>query len=385
MKIVISMDSFKGSMTSLEAGDAVRRAAASVFPDAEISVLPFADGGEGTAEALTAGLGGRFRHISVTGPLGEKVEARYGIVGGSMAVIEMAEAAGLPLVPSGKRNPMKATTRGVGEMIADALDKGCRDFVIGLGGSATNDGGAGMLQTLGFEFLDENGRQITFGAEGLADLASIRTEHARRELAECTFRAACDVDNPLCGKNGASAVYGPQKGADPVMVKEMDRSLAAYAELAEQLPGTGSGISETPGAGAAGGMGFAVMAFLRGSLLPGTELVIRATGLEREMMDADIVVTGEGRIDAQTGMGKGPVRIAGLAKKYGGTVIAFGGGIADDAGICNEKGIDAYFPIMQSVVTLKEALDPGRAAENLERSAEQVFRLIRAEKCAEHI
>ncbi|MGI6211830.1 MAG: glycerate kinase [Anaerovoracaceae bacterium] len=429
MKFVIAMDSFKGSMTSLQAGAAVKRAAVRVFPGAEVVVLPFADGGEGTAESLTTGLGGRFEAVRVTGPLGEPVEARYGIAGRT-AVIEMAEAAGLPLVPPDKRNPLETTTYGVGELIGDALDKGCRDFVLGLGGSATNDGGIGMLEALGFDFLDSEGRPVPRGGKGLEHLASIRTDGARPELSECTFRAACDVDSPLTGPFGASAVFGPQKGADPEMVERLDRGLANYAEIAEQLPQrktgapkssggsssvsagaaspggpasddpgvTGSAgsdsrklsdapgaadrpvpaLSDTPGAGAAGGMGFAVIAFLHGELLPGTDLVIRVTGLEREIEDADLVVTGEGRIDAQTGMGKGPVRIARLAKKYGKTVLAFGGSIADDAGVCNENGIDAFFPILRSVVTLEEALDPKRAAENLERAAEQVFRLIRA-------
>lgn len=376
MKAVIAIDSFKGSLSSMEAGQAAAEGIRRVFPDAGIEVCPLADGGEGTVETLIGGLGGTIRKPEVTGPLGEIVTGRYGILAdGSMAVMEMADAAGITLVPADRRNPLYTTTYGVGELIKDAIGKGCRKFMIGIGGSATNDGGIGMLQALGFDFLDEAGDPVGYGAQGLEKLAYIGTGHAMEQLCECEFHIACDVKNVLCGSEGCSAVFGPQKGADGAMIQKMDAWLSRYAVLA-------SGVCEKadpyyPGTGAAGGLGFAFLTFLKGSLEPGAELVLRETGLEEKIMDADIVVTGEGRLDEQTVMGKGPIGVAALARKHGKRVVAFSGCVTDEAGICNDHGIDAFFPIVRSAVTLEEAMDKGNAARNMADTAEQVFRLIR--------
>jgi glycerate kinase len=388
MKILVAVDSFKGSLTSLEAGEAVRRGALRALPNqTEVIVRPLADGGEGTVDALTRGLGGRTETLPVTGPLGTPVEASYGILPDGTAVIEMAAAAGLPLVPEAQRDPLRTTTRGVGELIADALAKGCRRFVLGIGGSATNDGGAGMLQALGFELLDAAGQHIAPGAQGLADLAAIRTERAlplRPEFAGCSFRVACDVTNPLCGPQGCSAVYGPQKGATPESIAAMDGWLAAYATLAATVcPGADIDLlRDRPGAGAAGGLGFALCTFLGASLESGVGLILEATGFEALAAQADLVVTGEGRLDAQSVQGKAPIGVARLAKRHGKPVIAFCGCTTADARVCNAAGIDAYFPILRAVQPLEQAMQPQTAAQNLEATAEQVFRLLRIAQAA---
>jgi glycerate kinase len=271
---------------------------------------------------------------------------------------------------------MKTTTFGVGELIAHAVKvTGCRNFIIGIGGSATNDGGVGMLTALGFEFLDKNGVPIKRGAEGLEHLSEIRTVGAMKELYECTFSIACDVKNPLCGENGCSAIYGPQKGATAKTIPLMDAWLFEYANLSARTIGTD--YSEYPGAGAAGGMGFAFITYLNGRLTSGIELVINVTNLEKKLIDADIVITGEGRLDAQSAMGKAPIGVARAAKKYGKPVIAFAGAIKEDAGVCNEHGIDAFFPILRKPCTLEEAMNVSTAYSNLSDTAEQVFRLFK--------
>lgn len=375
MKTVIAIDSFKGSLSSLEAGNAVREAVMRAHPDAEVTVRPLADGGEGTVEAMAAGLGGEMIEAKVTGPLGERVKAKYCIVNGRTAVIEMAEAAGLPLVPSDLRDPMFTTTYGVGELIIHAIGRGCRSFIIGIGGSATNDGGTGMLSALGFEFFDENGQNIALGAYGLDSLVSVSAENVLPELKECSFRVACDVNNPLCGERGCSAVYGPQKGATPEAVKVMDAWLAKYADTAKSV--FPNADPEYPGAGAAGGLGFAFMTFMNASLESGISIILDETELEKHIADADIVVTGEGRIDFQTAMGKAPIGVAKLAKKHGKRVIAFAGCVTEDAEECNEHGIDAFFPIVRGVTTLDEALDRQNAYNNLKAAAYQVFRILK--------
>ncbi len=377
MKIVIAIDSLKGSLTSLEAGQAIREGILSADPSAEICVCPLADGGEGTAEALTIGMGGRFERISVTGPLREPVNCVYGILPErNTAVVEMAAASGLPLIPENRQNPMETTTFGVGEIIRDAVNKGCRDFIVGIGGSATNDGGTGMLQALGFDLLKKDGKPIPPGAKGLSEIYSISDQNALPELKDCRFKIACDVKNPLCGPNGASAVYGPQKGATPDMIREMDSGLKHFSELTRKLYPDAD--ENRPGAGAAGGLGFAFLSYLHARLESGIKIVSEETGLERLIENSDVVVTGEGRLDEQTVMGKAPVGVAAIAKKYKKPVIAFCGSAAPDARSCNESGIDAYFPILQSVTTLEEAMRPETAIDNLRRTAEQVFRLIRA-------
>ncbi|MBE6915342.1 MAG: glycerate kinase [Ruminococcaceae bacterium] len=375
MKVVCAVDSLKGSLTSLQAGHAIRDGILRVYQDAQVVVHPIADGGEGTVDALVDGLGGVRRAVTVTGPLGEKITAEYGIIPGNTAVIEISAAAGITLVPSEKRNPMHTTTYGVGELILDAAKAGCRNFIIGIGGSATNDGGVGMLQALGFGFLDENGAQIAFGAQGLENLCEIADVGAHPKLSECTFHVACDVINPLCGKQGCSAIYGPQKGADDKMIFQMDGWLSHYATLAEAR--NPHADRNTPGAGAAGGLGFAFLSFLRGKLQNGIELILTETDLESDIRDADVVVTGEGRLDAQTVMGKAPIGVAKIAQKYDIPTIAFSGAAIEEARVCNDHGIDAYFPILRTVCTLDEALNAKNAYRNMADTAEQAFRLMR--------
>ena len=383
MKVVIAVDSFKGSLTSMEAGEAVAEGIRLADRTAEIVVQPLADGGEGTVEALTGGMGGRRESVSVTGPLGSPVNCSYGILehaGRRTAVIEMAGAAGLTLVPAERRNPLETTTYGVGEVIKDAISKGCRRFIIGIGGSATNDGGAGMLQALGYGFLDEAGHQIAPGAAGLAGLKTITDDRVLPELSECSFRIACDVSNPLCGEQGASAVYGPQKGATDAMVRQMDGWLKDYAALAgEKFP---KADPCQAGAGAAGGLGFGFFTFTNAVLESGIKIVLEETRLKQCIRSADLVVTGEGRLDGQTAMGKAPVGGAALAKRYGKPVIAFAGSAAEDAAACNGKGIDAFFPALRTVCTLEEAMEPENAKRNLRETAEQVFRVVKM--CVPH-
>lgn len=376
MNVIIAIDSFKGSLSSIQAGNAIKDGVKTVFPDAEVYISPIADGGEGTMEAIVGATGGEIVRIPVHNPLAEEIIASYGIIPESKtAIIEMASAAGLPLIPAEQRNPLYTTTYGVGEMIGDAIEKGCRNFIIGLGGSATNDGGVGMLQALGFEFLDSEGDSIVFGAEGLSDLAEIRIENAMPELSECTFHIACDVENPLCGERGASAVYGPQKGADNDDVEKMDKWLNTYAKLTKEvIPGSNP---DFPGSGAAGGMGFAFLSYLNSELKSGIELVIGQTNLEEHIKTADVVVTGEGRLDGQSAMGKAPVGVAKIAKKYGKKVIAFAGCVTDEATECNKHGIDAFFPILRTPCTVERAMECDYAYENLKKTSEQVFRLLK--------
>jgi len=379
MKAVVAIDSFKGSLSSLEAGNAARNGILKADPEAQVIVRPLADGGEGTVEALTIGMGGNIVTVPVTGPLGGKVEAKYGILAdGTTAVMEMSQAAGITLVPDDEKNPLKATTRGVGEMILDAISKGCRHFIMGIGGSVTNDGGIGMLQALGFGILDKDGEQVAPGAQGLEKLVTITSANVAPELASCSFRIACDVTNPLCGEQGSSAVFGPQKGADPELIRQMDGWLADYAKIAKKnFP---KADPEYPGTGAAGGLGFAFLTFTNTVLESGIKIVLDETRLEDYIREADIVVTGEGRLDGQTVMGKAPVGVAEIAKRYNKKVVAFAGSVAKDAGACNEHGIDAFFPILRGICTLQEAMDKDTAAQNLAGTAEQVFRLAKAMK-----
>lgn len=375
MKAVIAIDSLKGSLTSLQAGDAIREGILHVYKDAVVQVRPLADGGEGTVEALTIGMGGELQTVNVTGPLGKKLDAQYGILAdGVTAIVEMSAAAGITLVEDTQRNPLYTTTYGVGEMIRDAIAKGCRHFIVGIGGSATNDGGIGMLQALGFGLLNKEGEQVAFGAQGLEELTSITTDGVIPELKDCFFRIACDVTNPLCGEKGASAIYGPQKGATPSMILQMDKWLKNYAKLAQGV--NPKADREVPGTGAAGGLGFAFLSFTDAVLESGIKIVLEETRLEDFVKDADVVITGEGRLDGQTVMGKAPIGVAEIAKKYGKPVIAFAGCVTPDAIACNEHGIDAYFPILRGVVMLQEAMDSANAHKNMADTVEQVFRLM---------
>lgn len=381
MKAVIAIDSLKGSLTSLEAGEAIKKGIMKVYKKAEVVIRPVADGGEGTAVALTLGMNGKLEKVKVTGPLGKEVEAEYGILEPSethkvkTAIIEMSAAAGITLVDEKERNPLKTTTYGVGEMIKDATAKGCMHFIVGIGGSATNDGGIGMLQALGFGILDKSGKQVSFGAQGLSEIETISDEFVLPELRDCTFRIACDVTNTLCGEQGASAIYGPQKGATPNMIMQMDKWLAYYAALSREKY-LHANMNQA-GTGAAGGLGFAFLTYTNAVLESGVKIVLEETELEKYVKDADIVVTGEGRLDGQTVMGKAPVGVAAIAKKYGKKVIAFSGCVTEDAIACNEHGIDAFFPILREVVSLSEAMDTKNAAKNMAATAEQAFRLIR--------
>ena len=383
MKVVVAIDSFKGSLTSLDAGFAVKEGIRNAFPEAEVIVRPLADGGEGTVEALALGMDGKIQTIEVTGPLNRHVSCSYGYIEeNKIAIIEMSGAAGITLVSEQDRNPLYTTTYGVGEVIKDAIQKGCRRFIVGIGGSATNDGGIGMLQALGYGMLDEKGDQVPFGAIGLSKIVQITDDNVIPELEECQFLVACDVTNPLCGERGASAVYGPQKGATPEMVKEMDRWLAAYAELSAKTFEKADPLY--PGTGAAGGMGFAFLTYTNASLESGVYLILSETKLEDFVKDADFVITGEGRLDGQTAFGKAPIGVAKIAKKYGKKVLAFAGSVTEDAVICNEYGIDAFFPILRGVQTLQEAMEPQNAKKNMAAAAEQVFRLIQLNEKQQH-
>ncbi len=375
MKAVIAIDSFKGSLSSRVAGEAVRAALTDLDSRNEAVVLPMADGGEGTLEALSDALDGEIVEISVTGPRGKSVTAKYALLGDGGAVVEMAQAAGLPLLTPDERDPLETTTYGVGEIILDAVSRGARSFIVGIGGSATNDGGVGMLSALGFDFLDAEKNPIPRGAKGLERLSSISRDNVIPALAECTFRVACDVTNPLCGERGCSAVFAPQKGGTPEAIAKMDKWLSSYADLAEEKLGVRA--KDHPGSGAAGGLGFAFLAFTDATLESGIDIVLDRIGLEEHVKDADLVITGEGRLDSQSVMGKAPVGVAKLAKKHGKPVIAFCGAAIDGAEACNGAGIDAFFPIVRGATTLEEAMDETNAYRNLYATATQVIRLIK--------
>lgn len=377
MRVTVAIDSLKGSLTSLRAGEAARRGVLAACPEAEVSVFPLADGGEGTVRALTAE-GGRRITATVGGPLGKAVTAEYGILADGTAVIEMAAAAGLPLLAPEERDPTRTTTFGVGELIADALDRGCRRLLIGIGGSATNDGGAGMLEALGFRLLDREGRQIPRGGAALASLSSVDATGALPLLSECEITVASDVENPLCGERGASAVFGPQKGASPADVALLDGALSQFARIsAEHL---GRDLSEQAGAGAAGGLGFALIAYLGARITSGVSLVIERTGLAAAIAASDLVITGEGRLDGQSALGKAPVGVAREAKKNAVTTLAVGGAVTEEAERLHELGIDALFPILDAPCTLAEAMDSERAERNIERTVREAVRLYLAAK-----
>lgn len=375
MKVVVAIDSFKGSLSSIEAGQAVKAGVLAAHPDANVIIKPLADGGEGTTDAFIEGLGGQRIDLTVTGPMGSPVSCYYGYLEkDKTAIIEMASASGITLVPAHQKNPLTASTRGVGEMIIHALEKGCRHFIIGIGGSATNDAGIGMLKALGYSFLDEQGLDVGEGAQALGKVASIDAKNRHPLLDDCQFRIACDVTNPLCGENGATYIYGPQKGVTEAQKESLDQDMAHFADVTETT--LNCAYKNYPGAGAAGGLGFAFLSYLHASLSPGVELILDAINLSDALNDADIVVTGEGQLDRQTAMGKAPVGVAKLAKAHGAKVLAFSGSVTKEAVACNQAGIDAFFPILRRIVTLEEAMDPSTARSNMTASVEQVFRLL---------
>lgn len=375
MNIVVAIDSFKGSMTSLEAGNAIAQGIRKAAPDANVVVRPIADGGEGTMDALIEGMQGTYETITVTGPNGKPVTSQYGVIpGAGIAVVEMAKAAGLTLLRQEERNPLYTTTYGVGEIIKDAIQKGYRRFIIGIGGSATNDVGIGFLQALGYHFLNAEGKEVPFGAIGVKDVAVVRLDQVMPELQECSFRVACDVNNPLYGQNGCSYVYARQKGATDESIRQMDQWIQNYSDLMKEKQL--SMLENMPGAGAAGGLGYAFASFTNSKLESGIQIVLEETKLEEYIKTADLVITGEGRLDGQTARGKAPVGVAKLAKKYNKKVIAFAGCVSADATLCNENGIDAFFPILREVKSLEEVMKPENATQNLAATAEQVMRLL---------
>lgn len=375
MKVVIAIDSLKGSLSSMEAGMAIKDGILAAKPDAEVIVKPLADGGEGTTDALIEGMNGERIDLTVTGPMHTPVDAYYGYLKDTnTAVMEMASAAGITLVPDSEKNPLLATSYGVGEMINDAIQRGCRNFIIGIGGSVTNDGGIGMLKALGVRFLDENGEDAGEGGQAPAKVARIDVSGMNPLLKECHIQVACDVNNPLCGENGSTYVYGPQKGVTEDMKKTLDEAMAHFARVTSET--LENDYMNIPGAGAAGGLGYAFLAYTGAALTPGIELILDAVELEEELSGADVVVTGEGRLDFQTAMGKAPVGVARLAKKYNAKVIAFAGSVTKEATACNKEGIDAFFPILRGVCTLAEAMDPVAARNNMTATVEQVFRLL---------
>ncbi|WP_315271108.1 glycerate kinase [Oribacterium sinus] len=385
MKILIAIDSFKGSLSSKEAGKAIKTGILRVISDAEVLISPLADGGEGTVETLVEALGGSLETVRVKGPLFQEVEAHYGILSdsqyspkdGKLAVMEMSQASGITLVSPEERNPLKTSSYGVGEMILDAYHKGCRRFLIGIGGSATNDGGIGMLSALGFRFTKENGEEIRPCGEGLKDLARIENasvpEGLLQGLLHCSFQIACDVENPLYGENGASLIYGFQKGGNKELLSQMDLWMKRYSELVKEYNPAAN--PEAPGSGAAGGLGFAFRSFLQGELKSGVSLILEETRLSEKMQGADLVITGEGRLDEQSAMGKAPIGVAKLAKAQGIPVLAFAGAVTVGAKACNQAGIDAYFPILRETTTLEDAMNKETAKQNLADTVEQVMRL----------
>ena len=378
MKIVIAPDSFKESLSAMQVATAIQQGFSEIYPDAEYVKLPMADGGEGTVISMVEATKGQYLNEIVTGPLGLPVEGFWGLMGdGKTAVIEMAAASGLHHVPVEQRNPLLTTSHGTGELILAALDRGVERIILGIGGSATNDGGAGMMQALGASFKNGRGEQLEVGGGALCELADIDLAGVDPRLAAVSITVACDVNNPLCGPSGASAIFGPQKGATPQMVKTLDAALFSYGSLIEKI--TGNPVLNAAGAGAAGGMGAALLGLLNAELKPGIDIVIKALELDNLIADADLVITGEGRIDSQSIHGKTPIGVARSAKRYNKPVIALAGGLTSDHQVVHDHGLDAVFSVLTRVVTLPEALR--EAEENLRvtaRNIASVWKMARA-------
>lgn len=372
MNILVLIDSFKGSLSSLEAGEIIKKACEQDSSN-NVTVRPVADGGEGTIDSLKDIKNAKIIKVDVHNPLMEHHTARYLSVDDKLAIMEMSESSGLTLIKD-NLDPMNATTFGVGDMIKDALDKNIREFIIGIGGSATTDGGMGMLRSLGARFYDKNGIEISNGPIGINDLEKIDLDNFDKRLKDCTFQIACDVDNPLCGEYGSARVFAPQKGATPSQVEELDKLLGKYHEITQEIiPDADSNIE---GAGAAGGLGYAFKNYLNAELKPGIEIILEMLGADDLIKNSDLIITGEGKMDFQTSMGKTPVGIAKLAKKYDKKVIAFCGVCDNDAVSVNERGIDAFFPILNNCMSTDEAMDKKVSEENLFRCVDQVMKLI---------
>ncbi|GAA0316539.1 glycerate kinase [Bacillus carboniphilus] len=376
MKIVIASDSFKGSCSTVEVATAIEKGIRRIKKDAEIVKIPVADGGEGTVDALVLGTGGKYETVEVIGPLGNKISASYGILEGNVAVIEMASASGLPLLKKDELDPLKSTTYGTGQMIKAAIDKGCKKIFIGIGGSATNDGGVGMAQALGVSFKDQDGKEIGFGGAELARLTDIDTTQLDPRIKETEIIVMSDVTNPLCGEKGASYIYGPQKGATPEIVKQLDANLKHYASVIEKK--LGIDVLDVPGAGAAGGLGAGLVAFCNVELYPGVEKILEVTGIDRHLLDADLVITGEGRIDSQSIYGKVPVGVAKRAARHKVPVIAIVGSIGEGAAEVYAHGVTAVLDIIPKPMSLEEAMD--NASSLIEQAAENVMRVLSIEK-----
>lgn len=373
MKIVIAPDSYKESLSAQQVATQIELGFREIFPDANYVKLPVADGGEGTVEAMVAATSGSVIRRTVTGPLGEPVEAFYGLSGDkSCAFIEMAAASGLELVPAARRDPWITTSYGTGELIRSALDKGVEHFIIGIGGSATNDGGAGMVQALGAKLLDRQGRQIGYGGGQLPELAAIDMQDFDPRIKNCRFEIACDVSNPLLGEEGASAVFGPQKGATPERVQQLDRALAHYAEVIHRE--LDIDVLSLAGGGAAGGMGAGLHAFCQAELRRGVEIVTEALGLDRLVKDASLVITGEGRIDSQTIHGKVLIGVAKVAKRYNKPVIGIAGSLTADVAVVHQHGLDAVFSVIYRICKLEDALSD--AAANVRMAARNIAAAI---------
>lgn len=376
MKIVIAPDSYKESLTAMEVATAIECGFKQVLPNAEYLKLPMADGGEGTVQSLVDATGGRVVAAQVTGPLGQSVEGFYGLLGnGDTAVIEMAAASGLHLVEPSQRNPLLTTTFGTGELIKTALDAGVKHIIVGIGGSATNDGGMGMAQALGAKFLDSAGNELAFGGGALAELATIDLSGLDKRLNEVQLEVACDVDNPLCGPKGASRVFGPQKGATAFMVSQLDKNLAHYAKVIRQT--NGNDVIDQAGAGAAGGLGAAFLGLFDAALRPGINIVMDAVNLAEVVKDADLVITGEGRIDSQTIHGKTPVGVARAAKQYDVPVIGIAGSLAKDCAVVHDHGLDAVYSVVLGATDLPTALK--EAAFNVEMTSRNIAATLRVQ------
>ncbi len=378
MKIVIASDSYKGSCTTLEVADAIEKGVRKVYPDADIVKIPMADGGEGTVDALVLGTGGQYCEVEVMGPLGQKVMAKYGLLKNNVAVIEMAAASGLTLVGATERNPLVATTFGTGQLIRAALDQGCKKILVGIGGSATNDGGAGMAKALGVSLKDNKGQEIGFGGGQLNQLEQIDLSNRDARIKDTEIIVLSDVTNPLCGPTGASYIYGPQKGATPDQVELLDGCLRHYGQMIkEQL---GKDVLQVPGAGAAGGLGAGLLAFCDAQMTPGIKQVLDMGDIDTHLQGADLVITGEGRIDGQTVNGKVPVGVAARAAKYNVPVLAIVGSVGAGASDVYSHGVDAILDIIDRPMTLEEAIDG--APQLIEQAAENALRLIKAFKKA---
>ncbi|MDK2805626.1 MAG: glycerate 2-kinase [Thermoanaerobacterium sp.] len=371
MKILVAPDSFKGSLSSKEVlkaiSEGIKRAV-----NAEIEGVLIADGGEGTVDALITSLGGKIIDVDVVGPLGNVVKGYFGVLNDGTAVIEVAASSGLSLVQDNMRNPLITTTYGVGQLIKEALDKGCRKFIIGVGGSATNDGGAGMIQALGVKLLDEDGKDIPYGGGNLHKLKKVDISSIDRRVYESSFIVASDVTNPLCGEYGASAVYGPQKGATPEMVEILDRNLKHYSSVIKET--LGKDFSDVPGAGAAGGLGFSLMTFLNAKIKSGIDIVMEASNIDKKIKSCDIVITGEGNTDFQTAYGKAPAGIARIAKKYGKPVVILSGGLGKNYKNLYDVGVTSMFSIVDKPMTLQEAMI--NAKKLISDRAEDIIRIF---------